>query len=168
MITVFYKIYTELVSFFVAILFLSDRMKIVKHFNTNTRVNIMTRRQKFRDTSNNEANKNKNVCSLAVAEVLGVANTVHYLHTISDIVRAARNRFTVRSRLSAVGKGKTVGQARDKFQKIAQEENALFFIVRVDGHVILLNSEGLTVCDTDPRKRDRRKVTHAFAVFKKG
>lgn len=126
----------------------------------------MTRRQNFRNTSNNVVNRNKNICGLAVAEVLGVASTVHYLHTISDVVRAARNRFTVRSRLSAVGKGKTVGQARAKFQKIAQEEGAKFFIVRVDGHVILVNHEGLTVVDTDPRKRDRRKITHCFAVFK--
>lgn len=125
----------------------------------------MKRRQKFRNNSNNEVNRNKNICGLAVAQVLGVSSTVHYLHTINDVVRAARNKFTVRSRLSFIGTGKTVGKSRLKFKQIHEKEGAKFFIVRVDGHVILLNQEGLTICDTDPRKRDKRKITHAYAVF---
>ena len=127
----------------------------------------MTVRRQYREGSNNPRNTNKNVCGLMVASVLGVSNTVHYLHTIQDLVRAARTRFTVRSRLSKLGKGKSVGAVRAKMIKMAQEERALGFILRVDGHVLFVDHNGKTVVDTDPRKRDRRKITHAFIVFPK-
>ncbi len=72
--------------------------------------------------SNNKDNPNQNVCAQAVAKWLGVANKVRYLHNIDDVVRAARTKFTVRSRLSEAKKllpkkKLTVSQ----FRKIAKD-----------------------------------------------
>lgn len=126
---------------------------------------MSTRREHFRADSNNAENPNKNICGLRVLEALGVADQVRFVHVMDDVVRAARKRFTVRSRMSAVGKGKTVGAARKKLAEVALKDNVKFFLVRVDGHVLLLDRAGNTVVDTAPRKRDRRKMTHCFAVM---
>jgi hypothetical protein len=74
------------------------------------------------EQSNNPDNPNQNKCAQAVAKWLGVADKVRYLHSIHDVVRAARTRFTVRSRLSEAKKllpkkKLTVSQ----FRKIAQD-----------------------------------------------
>lgn len=127
----------------------------------------MSPRDFYKADSNNKANPLKNICALRVAETLGVAETVHYLHTMNDLVRAARNRFTVRSRFSKV-KGKSVGAARAKLAKIGAEEKAVAFIVGVDGHALLLDHEGNTMTDTAKRKRDRRKIQECFIVLTKG
>lgn len=127
----------------------------------------MTRRDFYRNRSNNAKNTNKNVCVLAVASVLRVDSTVHYLHTWEDLLRATRNSFTVRSRFSQV-KGKSIGAARAKMAAIAAKEDqqVLGFLVGIEGHVLFCDAEGRTVVDTDPRKRDRRKVTELAVVMK--
>jgi len=120
------------------------------------------RRIARKQASNNKENPNKNLCAEAVAEAIGVSRHVRYLHTISDLVRAARNDYIVRSRMSAANaRGKTVGAIRDKLATLG----ARYYIVRTDDHVLLLNCEGQTVVDTAPRKRDRRKVTHVYGVY---
>lgn len=128
----------------------------------------MTTREKFKNTSNNERNNLKNVCGLAVAEYLMVDNTVHYLHTINDLVRATRNGYTCRSRSSQV-RGKSVGSQREKFAKLTEDMRGKAvvtgYIVRVKGHVLLLDRYGQTKVDTAPRKADRRKITHAYIVY---
>jgi hypothetical protein len=110
----------------------------------------------YRDTakadSNNEENANQNICAQAVARALGNSDqAVRYLHNIDDIVRAAR---------------KTI-------QKLAAKENQkpifcaaqpVAYIVRVEGHALLMDNDGNTIVDTDPRKADRRKITHFYAV----
>lgn len=126
----------------------------------------MSKRTQHKQRSNNPENNNKNICGLRVCECMGVAGNVRYLHTISDVVRAARTKFKVVSRGSGI-KGKTVGAVRSKLATIAQRDDFTAFIVRVDGHVLLLNSLGETAIDTDPRKRDRRKITHVFGVGRK-
>jgi len=125
-----------------------------------------------RDKSNNPQNTNKNVCALAVAEALGCENNVHYLHVIGDVVRAVRMSYTVRSR-GATTKGKSVGSLRKHFLKLSQKAYAeglspLGFIVRIPGHVIFVDVLGTTLTDTDPRKNDRRKVSHCYIVYAKG
>ena len=125
----------------------------------------MTTRAKARSASNNLANGNKNICGLAVAQALGVHEETRYLHTVDDVVYAARKRFTVRSRGSQVN-GKSVGKMRSKLAKLAaQVEGCKGFIIRVKGHVLLLNTEGKTTVDSDPRQRDARKITHCFIVY---
>ena len=126
-----------------------------------------TERQYFQAGSNNSDNNNKNICALKVAEALRVDHTVRYLHTISDLVRAARSKYTVRSRLSAVKKGTSAGQARAKLENIsAKEQGPVYgYVIRVNGHVILTDKKGKTMVDTDPRKADRRKITHCYALM---
>lgn len=119
-------------------------------------------RDKARANSNNDDNANKNVCALAVAKALGVDGLVRYLHNIDDIKRAAGMRYSVRSRRSAL-KGDTVGSLRSK----CKAQGALCFIVWIQGHVLLLDSNGATAVDTDSRKNDRRKVRGVWGVFPK-
>ena len=125
----------------------------------------MTLRAKARAKSNNADNGNKNICALEVAQALGVAQETRYLHTVSDVVYAARKAYTVRSRGSQVN-GKTVGASRAKLIELARDHNTAGFIVRVAGHVLLIDNEGRTVVDTDPRQRDKRKITHCYIVYK--
>ena len=123
-------------------------------------------REAARDRSNNADNPNQNVCALRVAEALGVASNVRYLHVRKDCVRAARTAYTVRSRFSQV-KGLSVGGCRAKLQKITEREglNPVGYLVFIDGHAMLLDKAGQTVVDTDPRQRDRRKVRELFVVY---
>ena len=125
----------------------------------------MTARQTARLKSNNKQNGNKNICALRVAQALNVHEESRYLHTINDLVYAARKAYTVRSRGSNVN-GKTVGASREKLTELAAKHNTIGFIVRVDGHVLFINNEGQTVIDSDPRKRDKRKITHCYIVYK--
>ena len=123
---------------------------------------MATHRPTARGRSNNPSNTNKNICALAVAKTLGVADKVRYLHVIDDVLRAARHRFSVRSRKSAL-KGRTVGAIR----KRCADQGACGFIVYVPGHVLLLDAWGNTWVDTDPRKNDRRPVLGVWALFDK-
>ena len=125
----------------------------------------MTARQTARAKSNNKDNGNKNICALRVAQALGVGAETRYLHTVNDVVYAARKAYTVRSRGSNV-KGKTVGASRAKLIELAEQHNTIGFIVRVAGHVLLIDKEGKTVVDSDPRQRDKRKITHCYIVYK--
>jgi len=130
----------------------------------------MTKREFFRKESNNIVNSNKNICALKVAEYLGVQNESRYLHTINDLVYAARKKFTVRSRESQV-RNKTIGSARAKLKQIYASQccqagvKVKGFILRVANHVIFVDTEGNTIIDSDPRKRDRRKITHCYIVY---
>lgn len=122
----------------------------------------MTEIRKFyKKDSNNPDDPNRNLCAEAVARVLFADRVVRYLHTISDLVRAARTvGWTVRSRKSSV-RGKTVGAIRSQLPKLG----ATYYIVRVDGHVLLLDKDGKTIVDTAPRKKDKRRITHLYGVF---
>lgn len=118
-------------------------------------------RHTWKARSNNDKNPNKNICALAVARAIGVDHKVRYLHCLNDVIRACRaGGYTVRSRKSSV-KGTTVGAIRNQLEALGAD----FYIVRVDGHVLLLGCYGKTLIDTDPRKRDRRKITHVYGVW---
>lgn len=116
----------------------------------------------MRNRSNNPENTNQNACGHAVASHLGVADNVRYLHVQDDCVRAARTAYTCRSRLSAVGKRPTVGGIRRKVSQLGAD----YYMVFVDGHVMLLDRDGATAVDTDPRQNDRRKVVKLYGVWR--
>lgn len=120
----------------------------------------------LRAGSNNKVNPNKNICVLAVAKKLGVENESRYFHYTKDLVRAARTKYTVRSRMSYV-KGCSVGQARLKLAEMASEVNAIGFIVQVPGHAMLLKPNGKTWIDTAPKQRDQRKILSVYVVYPK-
>ena len=124
-------------------------------------------RQHFKATSNNATNPNQNVCGQAVCRALGVADAVRYIHTMDDILRAARLAWSARSRMSKLGKRRSVGAARALCAKVAREEGARAFIASIKGHVLLLDHNGETLIDTAPRSRDRRQLDGLWAIFPK-
>lgn len=121
--------------------------------------------------SNNPANPNQNACAYAVAHTLYVHDEVRYLHTWGDMLRAVRKLWSMRSVASVVGatKGdKSVGAVRaDLMKHAAQHSDVSSYVVRVDGHVLLIGRDGKTLVDTAPRKRDRRKVLNVYGVYVK-
>lgn len=119
---------------------------------------------------NNPDDPNKNVCTLAVCDALGVGALVRYLHCVDDCVSAMRKRYTVRSRMSeARAKGATVGSVRKRLASIGAD----YYLVRIKnansylGHVLLLGRNGATMIDTDPRRRDARRITHLYGIWGK-
>lgn len=118
-------------------------------------------RASAKNESNNKDNPNKNMCALEVAKVFRVDTMVTYLHTVEDLVSALRKRYTVRSRRSSI-KGDTVGQLRNS---IAKNGDAIAYLVLVKGHVLVLDQNGKTAVDTDPKKRDRRKVVKIYGIY---
>lgn len=113
------------------------------------------------------ANPKKTVCSAAVAHYFVSESSTRYLQNISDIVRVVRaGGFIVRSRLSEVPPNTTVSQFRNIIQSNKKARlNARYYIVRVPDHALLLDHDGDVLVDTDPRKRDRRKITHIYGVY---
>lgn len=122
-------------------------------------------RQIWRESSNNPKNPNKNICCLYVAHYLGVHNATKYLHTLDDLIRASRTRWTIRSRKSRLNCA-SVGKARQSIKRYIKRDNqVLGFIVAVRGHVLLLNYEGKTIVDTDSRKRDNRPIVEIYGIY---
>lgn len=123
-------------------------------------------REKRRQELSYCADPNKSVCASAVSDWFGVTNVQRYMSTIGDLVKAVRTEYTVRSRGSLV-KYKTIGAARTILENNTKKKDpgAIAYIVRVPNHVILLNRFGQTLIDTDPRKRDRRLITHCYIVY---
>tara|TARA_R100000951_G_C2618863_1_gene173737 strand:+ start:193 stop:627 length:435 start_codon:yes stop_codon:yes gene_type:complete len=122
-------------------------------------------RKALRDGSNNPDNPNKNLCGYAVARALGVEEATRYIHTISDLQRAIRSMWSLRSVKTKMGvkAGRTtVGAIR---KRIAAKGEALAYLVHVEGHVLLLDKDGSTSVDTAPVQRDRRKVLRVQGVY---
>lgn len=124
-----------------------------------------------RAESNNPRNPNKNMCALAVARVLHVDDEVRYLHTWGDMLRAVRKLWSMRSVASVVGatKGdKSVGAIRSALAKHAKSNPDVYsYVIRVEGHVLLVCRDGRTLVDTAPKQRDRRKVLDVYGVYVK-
>lgn len=135
---------------------------------------MTTRRSILRSHSNNTANANKNLCGLAIADALNVADSVRYIHVISDLKRAISTEYALQSVKSYVtGKGHTkVGTIRTSCAAFTEHDDAPFqtiqgYLVWVQDHVLLLSPEGITAIDTDPLIRDGRKVLGIWAVRRK-
>lgn len=121
-----------------------------------------------RTRSNNPRNRNKNVCGLAVAAALGVQDKTRYLHTWGDLQRAIRTTWSFRSVKSALRvtpNETSVGAMRKAIRNHNPEGTLMSYVVMVEGHVIMLNSDGSTAVDTAPRKRDCRKVKAVYGVY---
>lgn len=126
------------------------------------------KRDCLRNRSNNTRNRNKNVCGLAVASALGVQDKTRYLHTWGDLQRAIRTTWSFRSVKSAL-RVKTnetsVGAMRKAIRNHNPDGTLMSYVVMVEGHVLMLHNDGTTAIDTDPRKRDCRKVKAVYGVY---
>ncbi len=109
--------------------------------------------------------RRQTVCTTAVLAYLRVdMSRVRYSDNTNDVKRHLRNAgYAVRSRMSKLPKNATVGQARAALAKLGACEGVHYYL-GVEGHAMLLDSQGRTVVDTDPRQRDRRRVRHVSAV----
>lgn len=125
-------------------------------------------RAKYKKRGNNPDDKNKNLCTSAVAKALGVADNTRYLHTKEDLLRALRKAYTVRSCKSKLGTSLTIGSARKKLSAIAAgDTKSIGFMTVVSGkmwHVLFLMNDGSTEIDTVPRKNDRRKIEYCYQI----
>jgi len=114
----------------------------------------------------------KTVCVTAVLTAIGVRNEAFRKtwngkrDVWTDVLR--RNGYGVRSRKSKLPKECTVGVARRYIRTFKGDPKGAKYIVRVSGHIMLLDAQGYTVVDTDPRMRDRRLVEKIYMVFDKG
>ena len=107
-------------------------------------------------------------CASAVLNHFGVSgvtwNNRIQKNVWADTLR--RNGFSVRS-CKSVTKSSTVGGARKDLLNLANSDlTILGFVIRVKGHVLLLDRLGNTIVDTAPRKADRRKLQAVMAVRK--
>lgn len=113
----------------------------------------------------------KTVCVTACLTALGIPfdsfrvtgslEKPNYLSIINN------NRLLARSRKSYLPKGATIGKARKAIAKL--DENLVYFVIlKHKGycHAILLNGDGKTIVDTDPRKADKRKIFSIHAIAK--
>ena len=107
----------------------------------------------------------KTVCTSAVLAHFGIAPSAYkYAGEIGTVNRIVnRHGFSVRSRRSKLPKRCSIGQARQAIRKFSGDASERFY-VGVPGHAMVLNGQGETVVDTDPRTRDRRQVTRIFVV----
>jgi hypothetical protein len=125
-------------------------------------------RIKMRNESNNEQNPNKNVCALAVARLLCCDQQTRYLHNWGDLQRAIRSLWSMRSVKTYVKAtpDSTVGSLRKAMHEYAtNEQHLIAYVIRVEGHVLMIDRNGKTLVDTAPRKRDRRKVLDITGIY---
>jgi hypothetical protein len=113
----------------------------------------------------------KTICTSHVLAAFGIdASAYHYSGKLAQrcaILR--RHGFAARSRLSRLPKNCSVGQARARILAQSWGDPAgTRYMIRVNGHALLLDHLGQTIVDTAPRKRDRRKILDIRAVFPKG
>jgi len=116
----------------------------------------------------------KTVCVSACLAYFGITPDMYTVTSTNKNVRAyhgilRRYGFGVRSRKSASSKAKSVGQLRKLIPTIASKEteNILGYLVGVPSHLMVLGIDGATVIDTDPRKRDARKLVQVHAIVAK-
>jgi len=118
-----------------------------------------------------ESGKQKTVCVTACLTAIGVPvngfDVTGSLQSQNYLRILNRHNFSARSRKSKMPKGLTIGACRKAIAKL--DEDAVYFVV-VNGsgycHAMVLNNQGKTVVDTDPRKADKRKVHSIHAITK--
>ncbi len=125
----------------------------------------------MRDHIYYKSGKAKTVCVTAVLTALGVpfdsfqvTGSVQKPNSLAILRKAG---FAVRSRKSKMPKKATIGACRKAISKLNE---SAFYVVTVWGsnycHLMLLDSNGQTIVDTAPRKRDKRLVHTIHAVYK--
>jgi hypothetical protein len=134
----------------------------------NKKINILA------DHVTTQSGNFKGICVSACLSYLGIEPNQYKFtwskKTGNKAVASILRRFgwSVRSRNSTLIKGtKTVGAVRKAIREYQDYTNDVLYYIHVSGHVLLLNSNGETVVDTDSRKVDRRRVLNVHAVFKK-
>ena len=106
-------------------------------------------------------------CAGSILQYFGIEGVTWNNRTKKNVWAATlrRNGYAVRSRASRVKRGSTAGSIRGALAKIAAAEPQIeAFVVRVPGHVLLMDTQGRTLIDTAPRQRDRRTVTGLYAI----
>ena len=111
----------------------------------------------------------KTVCTSAVLAAFDIdACQYNYSGHLDQRLNVLRKfGWSARSRNSKLRKNESVGAAR---KLIAQHKwgdpPGTRYMIRVQGHALLLDYDGNTIVDTAPRQRDRRKVLDIRAVFR--
>ena len=113
----------------------------------------------------------KTVCVTACLTALGIpvdafqsTSTTKNVTAYHGVIR--RHGFALRSRKSSIPRGASVGRARRAIASFNDPVGTVY-IVRVRGHLLLVDSQGQTIVDTDSRTRDRRPVIQIHAVWSK-
>ncbi len=122
---------------------------------------------------NTKSGNFKGVCVSACLSYLGIKPN-QYKYTWStrkgnDSAISILRRFgwSVRSRSSKLLNGtKTVARVAKNIKNYNDYTDDVVYYVKLSGHVLLINSNGEVIVDTDSRKVDRRKVYKVYAVFK--
>jgi hypothetical protein len=136
---------------------------------TTNALSQLRRATNDRPLSENQAT----VCVSAVLAHLGIPESAYRwtwnARTRSNVYEGVvrRHGYGVRSRKSRIPRGASVGGARKAIAAIKGDPPGTMYAVEVAGHLLLLNGKGETVIDTDPRKRDHRKVRKLYAILPK-
>ena len=114
--------------------------------------------------------RGKTVCTSHVLAEFGIdACTYHYSGKRKQMIAILnRNKFSVRSRKSKM-KGNSVGAARKAIRTLNDPVGTKYLLIVTYagvGHALLLNNQGTTIVDTDPREVDRRNVLYLYAVYR--
>lgn len=114
----------------------------------------------------------KTICVTACLTSLGVPlKSFNYTGTTTDNRREnilRKHGYCVRSRFSKLPKNPTIGKARKVIQNL-NDTPGTKYLITVHGsgycHCLVLDKNGVTIVDTDPRKRDKRKIVSIKAIF---
>jgi hypothetical protein len=113
----------------------------------------------------------KTVCATTVLCALGISiekfhstSTKKNIDNYESVIR--RHGFALRSRKSKIKSTSSVGSIRTKLNQFGDPQNTVY-LVRLKNHVLLLDSNGKTIVDTDPRVKDKRKICKLHAIWKK-
>jgi len=118
-----------------------------------------------------ESGSAKTICVSTVLKSLGInpdkyhsTSTNKNINNYESIIR--RFGYCLRSRKSQIKPDSTVGSIRLKLKNFNDPENSVY-LIRLKSHVLLLDKTGKTIVDTDPRKKDKRKILKIHAIWKK-
>lgn len=117
--------------------------------------------------SNNTCDPNKNLCTLEVARGFAVENTVKYLHTYEDLLKAMRKKWKLKSSktLLKFTTGKTSTTELRKLIVKNGDPDALAYVVYVKGHIMAMNKVGVDYVDTSPKETKDKHVQKVWAVY---
>jgi len=106
----------------------------------------------------------KTACTSACLTYFGIdQDQYRYSQFLSDMLSILRRKgFNCRSRKSSIKPGSTIGSVRGQLKKLGYG----IYLVNVSGHVLLMDQNGKTIIDTDPRKRDRRRIIKIYKIYK--
>ena len=117
--------------------------------------------------SNNSFDPNKNICTLEVARGFAVENTVKYLHTYEDLLRAMRKKWKIKSSKTMLKftSGKTSTKELRTLITKNGDPNALAYIVYIKGHIMAMNKIGEDYVETSPNETKTKPVEKVWAVY---